>query len=146
AVTAQALAACGGGGREGGGAASKPPRSVPVAIWARGTSDKGVFDRIAGVVETQAPHLAVSTEVAEGINDKLVVALAGGGAPDLAVVNMPFGVPMVGRGAFLSLYPYLGNDRATDQEQNGFLPPALPVHRYKDEHYGITILNDTNVP
>src|SRR5690242_5960804 len=79
---AAAVAACGGAGQPApGGAATKPARSVPIAIWARGASDKLVFDKIADVVATQAPHLAVSTEVTDAINDKLVVALAGGGAP-----------------------------------------------------------------
>src|SRR4051812_20934719 len=141
-----ALAACGGTGEQpAGGATAKPPRSVPITIWARSTSDKGVFDKIADVVATQAPHLAVSTEVADAINDKLVVALAGGGAPDLAVVNMPFGVPMMGQNAFLSLQPYLAKDRATEQELKNFAPPALQAYRRQNALYAIPITNETIV-
>jgi multiple sugar transport system substrate-binding protein len=146
AAGAGALAACSGaGGREAGSAAGKPPRSVPLSIWARGASDKLVFDQIADVVEARAPHLAVTTEVAEAINDKLVVALAGGGAPDLAVVNMPFGVPMMGENAFRSLQPYLVKDRATEQELKSFAPPALQAYRHNNELYAIPITNETIV-
>jgi multiple sugar transport system substrate-binding protein len=118
---------------------------VPLAIWARGASDKTVFDQIADVVATQAPHLAPTTEAVSNINDKLVVALAGGGAPDLAVVNMPFGVPMVGQGAFIRLQPYVAKDRATEQELKSFAPPALQAYRYKNELYAIPITNETIV-
>jgi multiple sugar transport system substrate-binding protein len=140
-----AVAACGGTGGQPAESARKAPRSVPLSIWARSTSDKAVFDRIAEVVQAQAPHLAVTTEAVSGIYDKLVVALASGTTPDLAVVNMPFGVPMVGQGAFVRLQPYLAKDRATEQELKSFAPPALQAYRFKNEQYAIPITNETIV-
>lgn len=140
------LAACGGAGAgDARPAEHRAARSVPLTIWARGASDKAVFDQIAGVVAAQAPHLAANTEIAEGLNDKLVVALAGGGAPDLAVVNMPFGVPTMGQGAFGSLQSYLAKDKATEQELKSFAPPALQAYRHKNELYAIPITNETIV-
>src|SRR5688572_12890360 len=120
------LAACGGsGGLESGPATSKPARSVPINIWARNASDKLVFDQIVGVAEARAPHLAITSEAVTGIYDKLIVTLAGGGAPDLIVVNVPSGVPLLGQGAFVKLQPFLAKDKATEQELKNFAEPAL---------------------
>src|SRR5688500_20344313 len=95
------LAACGSIDGEGAPAASKPERSVPINIWARNASDKLVFDQIVGVAEARAPHLAITAEAVTGIYDKLIVTLAGGGAPDLIVVHVQSGVPLLGHGAFV---------------------------------------------
>ena len=117
------LAACGGGGGSGEvgqGAQARPARSVPLSVWARGVSDKAVFDQITPLVEGRYPHLAVTSEAVTGINDKIVVGLAGGDAADLAVVNMPFGVPMIGQNAFLKLQPMLARDKETDAELKSF--------------------------
>ena len=100
---------------------------MPLSLWARGVSDKAVFDQITPLVEGRDPHLAVTSEAVTGINDKIVVGIAGGNAADLAVVNMPLGVPMMGQSAFIKLQPYLARDRETDAELNGFAPPACSV-------------------
>jgi len=141
-----ALAACAAsGGRGSDATASKPEHSVPVTIWARGASDKLVFDQIVRVAEAQAPHLAVTTEAVTGIYDKLIVTLAGGGAPDLVVVNVPSGVPLVGQGAFVKLQPFLAKDKVTDQELKNFAQPALQAYRHKGELYAIPITNESIV-
>ncbi|MGH2353969.1 MAG: ABC transporter substrate-binding protein [Chloroflexota bacterium] len=140
------LAACGAQGIAGETELNaKPPRSVPLMVWARSASDKGVFDNIAPLVEERYPHLAVTTEAVSGIYDKIVVTLAGGGAPDLAVVNMPFGVPMIGQGAFLKLQPYVARDREVGTELKSFSPPALQAYRYKNELYAIPVTSETIV-
>src|SRR5687768_16050832 len=140
------LAACAGtGGAESGPAASKPAGSVPLTIWARNATDKLVFDQIVGVAAARAPHLAVTTEAVTGIYDKLIVTLAGGGAPDLIVVNVPSGVPLLGQGAFVKLQPFLAKDKATEQELKSFAEPALQRYRHKNELYAIPITNESIV-
>ena len=139
------LAACGGGsgsGEAGQGAQARPARSVPLSLWARGVSDKAVFDQITPLVEGRYPHLAVTSEAVTGINDKIVVGIAGGNAADLAVVNMPLGVPMMGQSAFIKLQPYLARDRETDAELKGFAPPALQAYRHRNELYAVPITSE----
>jgi len=141
-----ALVACGGtGGGESAPPAARPARSVPLTIWARNASDKLVFDQITGVAEARASHLAITTEAVTGIYDKLIVTLAGGGAPDLIVVNVPSGVPLLGQGAFVKLQPFLAKDRATEQELKSFAEPALQRYRHKNELYAIPITNESIV-
>lgn len=116
-----------------------------MAVWARGVSDKQVFDQITPLIEQQYPHLAITTEAVTGIYDKIVVALAGGDAPELAVINMPSGVPLIGQNAFVGLQRYLARDRAVDQELKSFAPPALQAYRVKGELYAIPVTNETIV-
>jgi multiple sugar transport system substrate-binding protein len=140
-----ALAACGGPPAGEAQLANKPEGSVPLLIWARGASDKTVFDQIAPLVTQRYPHLAINTEAVTGINDKIVVGLAGGGAADLAVVNMPFGVPMMGQNAFVKLQPYLARDKEVDQELKSFAAPGLQAYRYRNELYAIPITSESIV-
>lgn len=124
---------------------SPAPKSVPLTLWARNPVDKGIFDNIALLVEQRYPHLAISTEAVSNINDKIVVALAGGAAPDLAVLFMAFFAPMVGKNAFLSLQPFLTRDRSVDQELKNFTPPSLQAFRFKNELFAIPITSESIV-
>lgn len=142
------LAACAGSGTgiSADSALSKqPPKSVPLTVWARNPIDKGIFDKVAPLVEQRYPHLAISTEPVSDINDKLVVALAGGTGPDLAVLFMAFFAPMVSKGAFRSLQPFMAKDRATDQELKNFTPPSLQAFRAKNELYAVPITSESIV-
>ena len=142
-----ALAACAGstGAAREDALSKQPPRSVPLTIWARNTIDKGIFDKIAPLVEQRFAHLAITTEAVSDINDKLVVALAGGTGPDLAVLFMAFFAPMVGKGAFRSLQPFIARDRATEQELKSFTPPSLQAFRAKGELYAVPITSESIV-
>jgi multiple sugar transport system substrate-binding protein len=140
------IAACAPrGSGEGEPLSQQPPRSVPVAVWARGATDKVVFDQITPLVEQRYPHLAITTEPVAGIHEKIVVALAGGGAPELAVINMPSGVPLIGQQSFHGLQRYLARDRAVEQELKSFAPPALQAYRVKGELFAIPVTNETIV-
>ena len=141
-----ALAGCAQGGSGGEERLNQQPaRSVPVSVWSRGVSDKAVFDQITPLVEAKYPHLAITSEAVTGINDKIVVGLAGGDAADLAVVNMPFGVPMIGQNAFLKLQPMLARDKETDAELKQFAPPALQAYRYRNELYAVPVTSESIV-
>jgi multiple sugar transport system substrate-binding protein len=143
-----ALAACGPIGSEQGGepvAAQRPPRSVPVTLWARSISDKGVFDAITPLVEQRWPHLAVQVEVASDIFNKLATALAAGTVPDLSVINRQFGQPFIRKNAFVSLQPLLARDKRTADELKHFAPAALEAHSADRQLYAIPTTNESIV-
>ncbi|MGH2355990.1 MAG: extracellular solute-binding protein [Chloroflexota bacterium] len=123
----------------------RPARSVPLTLWARSLSDKGVFDHITPLVEQRHPHLAVTVEVASDIFDKLTVALAGGSVPDLSVVNRAFGLFFIGKDAFVNLQPYLARDKAASQELQHYAPAALQTYTRARNLYAIPTTNESIV-
>jgi ABC-type glycerol-3-phosphate transport system substrate-binding protein len=139
------LASCGGGAAETQDFSKLPAKSVPLTLWGRNTNDTRGFDLIRPLVEERYPHLAITSEPVANLNDKLVVTLAGGGAPDLAVVNMPFAVPMFAQGAAMNLQTYIARDRRVQEELKQFSAPALKAYRYKNDQHAIPITNSTNV-
>jgi multiple sugar transport system substrate-binding protein len=144
--TVGVLAACAvGGAGEQQPQVQRAPKSVPLAIWARNASDKLVFDQIGPLAEAKMPHLAITTEIATDIYNKLIVAVAASTPPDLTVVNVPNGVPMMGQGFFLKMQPYLAKDRATDQELKSFAPAAVQAYRQKNEQYAVPVTAETIV-
>ncbi|MBI3972052.1 MAG: extracellular solute-binding protein [Chloroflexi bacterium] len=122
-----------------------PARSVPLTLWARSLSDKGVFDHITPLVEQRYPHLAVNVEVASDIFNKLATALAAGTVPDLSVVNRQCGQPFIRKNAFVDLQPYLAKDRKTAEELTHFAPAALGAHTRDKKLYAIPTTNESIV-
>ena len=112
------------GGGAGQGAQARPARSVPLSLWARGVSDKAVFDQITPLVEGRYPHLAVTSEAVTGINDKIAW-----GSPRVTWLmwrwsTCPWGCPGWGRAPSSSCNPP-ARDRETDAELEGFCPAGV---------------------
>jgi multiple sugar transport system substrate-binding protein len=116
---------------------------VPVTLWARNLSDKGVFDQITPLAEQRYPHLAINVEVTNDIFNKLATALAADTVPELSVVNRQFGQPFIRRNAFVNLQPLLARDRKASEELTNFAPAAMQAHTWEKNQYAIPVTNES---
>src|SRR5688572_29694487 len=82
--------------------------ATEIIFWPRSTTDEEVFTQMLPMAQDQYPDLKIVFETPpDDIYGKLAVAIAGGTAPDSTVINTPWGVPMIGQGAFLSLQDFI---------------------------------------
>ncbi len=143
-IPALALGACGGGGDSGGGEAQKfdPNKDVTITVWSGftpGEREIGVFDSVIKDFEKLHPNVHVDS--VPGINDdKIVAAIRGGNAPDVA---LSFSSDNTGAfcssGAWIDLQPYIDRDQVDIDE----FPPAVRSYtEYNGSRCAMPLLAD----
>jgi multiple sugar transport system substrate-binding protein len=120
-LSALALSACGGGDDNSSGTAQAfdPNKDVTITVWQPFTPDEresGVFDSVVADFEKLHPNVDVKTVA--GVNDeKIVAAVRGGNAPDVA---LSFSSDNTGAfcnsGAWIDLQPYIDRDKVDINE------------------------------
>lgn len=82
----------------------------------------------------------------EDIYGKLAVAMAGGTAPDSTVINTPWGVPMIGQGAFLSLQDYIEADATLSESfAQHYARPSVAAYSLDGASYTVPMTSESIV-
>ncbi|MBV7333490.1 sugar ABC transporter substrate-binding protein [Chloroflexi bacterium TSY] len=141
-----ALAACAPAAGPGAGSGASQA-ATQIVFWPRGSSDEEVFTKMLPMVQEQYPEIEVVFETPpEKIYEKLAVAIAGGTAPDSTVINTPWGVPMIGQGAFLSLQDFIDADATVKESyEQHFAPPAVAAYTFENQAYTVPITSESIV-
>ena len=114
-IPALALGACGGSGGSSSGDAQKfdPNKDVTITVWSGftpGEREIAAFDSVIKDFEKLHPNVDVNSVA--GINDdKIVAAIRGGNAPDVALSFSSDNTgAFCGSGAWINLQPYIDRD------------------------------------
>jgi multiple sugar transport system substrate-binding protein len=120
-LSALGLAACGGGDGGSAGTAQKfdPNKDVTITVWSGftpGEREIGVFDSVIKDFEKLHPNVQVDSVA--GVNDdKIVAAIRGGNAPDVALSFSSDNTgAFCGSGAWIDLQPYIDRDNVDVNE------------------------------
>jgi multiple sugar transport system substrate-binding protein len=143
-LCALGLAACGGSSDSSSGTAQAfdPNKDVTITVWqpfTPGERESGVFDSV--VADFEKVHPNVQVKVVAGVNDeKIVAAVRGGNAPDVA---LSFSSDNTGAfcssGAWIDLQPYIDRDNV---DINQFPPAVREYTEYQGTRCAMPLLAD----
>ena len=121
-------------------------KAATITIWPRGATDQAVFEKIDAGFKTKHPEITVTLQpLPDNGYEKFLAAAAANSGPDSLVINMPAGVPMIYKGAFLSLQSYLMESTDVQDNLKKFVKPALDAYTVKEQLYAIPVTNESQV-
>jgi len=127
-------------------AAPSTAKAATITIWPRGATDQVVFEKIGADFKIKHPEITVQLQpLPDNGYVKFLAAVAAGSGPDSLVVNTPAGVPMIYKGAFLSLQPYMMGSPDVQDNLKLFAKPALDSYTAKGQLYAIPVTNESQV-
>lgn len=127
-------------------ASNTAAKSAEITIWPRGATDQAVFEKIDEGFKTKHPEISVTLQpLPDNGYVKFLAAVAAGSGPDSLVINMPAGVPMIHKGAFLSLQPYVMESKGVQDSLKSFAKPALDAYTTKGQLYAVPVTNESQV-
>lgn len=146
-ATGVALAACQpttGPAPQGGGA---DQATTQVVFWPRGANDEMVLTNMLPLAKERYPELEIVFDTPpEDLYGKLSVAIAGGTAPDSTVINTPWGVPMIGQGAFISLQDYIEADSEISESfEQHYARPSVSAYSVDGASYTVPMTSESIV-
>jgi multiple sugar transport system substrate-binding protein len=121
--------------------------TTQVMFWPRGANDEMVLTSMLPMAKELYPEIEIVFDTPpEGIYDKLAVSIAGGTAPDSTVINTPWGVPMIGQGAFLSLQDYIEADAAISESfAEHYARPSVAAYSLDGASYTVPMTSESIV-
>lgn len=131
------------------GSQAKPASSVgkPVEIvfWPRNPSESDVvWSKLLPLAKESFPDITIKLEPpVEDFNNKLLVAFAGGTAPDAGVNGLKIFKSFIGRKMLKSIQSYVDADSDVKGSFPEFVPAALDGYSYKGQLYGVPTVNES---
>lgn len=132
------------------GSVAKPAgasKAEEITFWPRSPSEQSVvWEKIVPLQKQMFPELTVKLEAPpENLDGKLLVAYAGGTAPDSVVTGLSTFRSMVGKKMLKPVQSYID----ADQEIKGLLPDYVPAaikgYTYKGQLYAVPTVNESIV-
>jgi ABC-type glycerol-3-phosphate transport system substrate-binding protein len=121
-------------------------KAATLTIWPRGATDQVVFEKIDAGFKTKHPEITVTLQpLPDNGYEKFLASVAANSGPDSLVVNTPAGVPMIYKGAFLSLQDYVKQSTDVQDNLKSFAKPALDSYTAKGQLYAIPVTNESQV-
>lgn len=155
AATAAILAACGPGAPSTatsvpGAAAVQPAagsKAEEITFWPRDPSEQSVvWQNILPIQKQLFPELTVKLEApAEDLPGKLLVAYAGGTAPDSVVTGLNAFRSMVGKKMLSPIQSYIDADNDVKNRLPEYVPAAIKGYTYKSQLYAVPTVNESIV-
>jgi ABC-type glycerol-3-phosphate transport system substrate-binding protein len=155
AASAAILAACGQGGAQtvpssAAGSATQPPgaaKAEAITFWPRSPSEQSVvWEKLLPIQKQMFPELTVKLEApAEDQYGKLLVAYAGGTAPDSVVTGLSAFRSMVGKKMLKPVQPYIDADNDVKSWLPDYVPAAIKGYTYKSQLYAVPTVNESIV-
>ena len=99
-----------------------------------------VIARIVETFEAQNPDIIVHVDIVPDMNDKLLVALMGGVAPDVVLLDRWLTSSFAAQGALVALDPYIARDGVNPDD---YFPATWEEATYRGTSYGIPFNTDT---
>ncbi len=121
--------------------------TTQVLFWPRGANDEMVLTSMLPMAKELYPEIEVTFDTPpEDLYGKLAVAIAGGTAPDSTVINTPWGVPMMGQGAFLSLQDYIEADATISESfAEHYARPSVSAYALDGTSYTVPMTSESIV-
>lgn len=140
--TAPASAPAGTGPQPAAGA-----KAETITFWPRSPSEQSVvWEKILPLQKQMFPELTVNLEApAEDLNGKLLVAYAGGTAPDSVVTGLSAFSSMVGRKMLKPIQSYVDADKDVKSWLPEYVPAAIKGYTYKGQLYAVPTVNESIV-
>ena len=131
-----------------GGPAAKPAaaaKPVTISFWPRNPSESSVvWEKLIPIQQKLFPNLTVNLEPpAEDYNNKLLVAFAGGTAPDAGVNGLKVFRAFVGRKMLKEIQTYVDGDSEVKSWLPEYVPAAIKGYSHKGQLYCVPTVNES---
>lgn len=122
--------------------------AATVVFWPRSPSESAVvWEKLLPIAKKMFPQLTVKLQAPPSdFDNKLLVAYAGGTAPDSGVAGLSAFRGFIGQKVFKSIQPYVDADSDVKQSlQTNYVPAAIQGYSYKGQLYGAPTVNEAIV-
>lgn len=126
-----------------GGVAIPAGAATEITLWHDWGGQGGqVIADIVATFEAQNPDIIVHVELVTQMNDKLLVAMMGGVAPDVVLLDRWMTSSYAAQGALNDLGPYIARDQVYADD---YFPATWEEATFRGASYGVPFNTDTRV-
>lgn len=111
--------------------------SVTIEVWDWANNWEPLLQHLAHEFVAQEPTYKIHLQIPPDYNTKLLVAFAGGTAPDAYRIQGIYGANMAYRGTLLDLSSYLARDKAAKADFDGMAKASQQAATYNDKVIGM---------
>lgn len=122
--------------------------AATIVFWPRSPSESAVvWEKLLPIAKKMFPQLTIKLQAPPSdFDNKLLVAYAGGTAPDSGVAGLSAFRGFIGQKVFKSIQSYVDADTETKQSlQTNYVPAAIQGYSYKGQLYGAPTVNEAIV-